>query len=175
MKGTDWVYFACHGNQDTTNPTNGGLCLADECRLKASDIITLSRSRGGLTFLSACETATGDKHLSGGVIHIAAGILFVGYGGVVGTMWSISDRLAPNVTRSVYDELFRDDKRPDYRDVARVLYEAIKSTRDRASPSLVVFHSSMWVFECPAAKYTIYTLSDRTLVCNIVSHTECPV
>ena len=62
MKEVDRVHFAFHGIQDATNPTNSELCLANERRLKASDIIALSRSRGGLAFLSACETATGDKH-----------------------------------------------------------------------------------------------------------------
>ena len=131
MKEVDWVHFACHGIQDPTSPTNSGLCLADERRLKVSDIIALSRSRGGLAFLSACQTATGDKVLSDEAIHIAAGMLFAGYSGVIGTMWSISDRLAPDVTRDVYKKLFQDGKRPDYREAARALHEAIQCARDR--------------------------------------------
>ena len=131
MKEADWVHFACHGIQDPTSPTNSGLCLADERHLKVSDIITLSRSRGGLAFLSACQTATGDKELSDEAIHIAAGMLFAGYSGVIGTMWSISDRVAPDVARGVYKELFRDGKRPDVREAARALHEAIKCARDR--------------------------------------------
>ena len=130
MKEVDWVHFACHGIQDPTGPTKSGLCLANKRRLKVSDMITLSRSRGGLAFLSACETATGDKDLSDEAIHIAAGMLFAGYSGVIGTMWSISDRLAPDVARDVYEELFRDDKRPDSREAARALHEAIKCARD---------------------------------------------
>ena len=130
MKEADWVHFACHGIQDGTNPTDSGLCLADKRRLKVSDIIGLSHSRGGLAFLSACETATGDKALSDEAIHIAAGMLFAGYGGVIGTMWSISDRLAPEVARYVYRELFRGGKRPDYREGARALHEAIRCARD---------------------------------------------
>ena len=131
MKEVDWVHFACHGIQDPTSPTNSGLCLANERRLTVSDIITLSRSCGGLAFLSACQTATGDKDLSDEAIHVAAGMLFAGYSAVIGTMWSISDRLAPEVASDVYEELFRDNKRPDYREAARALHEAIKRARDR--------------------------------------------
>ena len=131
MKNADWVHFACHGIQDDSNPVNSGLCLANERRLKISDIIGLSRSRGGLAFLSACQTAKGDKNLSDEAIHIAAGMLYAGYGGVIGTMWSISDRVAPDVAADVYGELFRDVKRPDYRDAARALHEAMKCARDR--------------------------------------------
>ena len=131
MKEADWVHFACRGIQDPENPAHSGLCLADKRRLRISDIISLSRSRGGLAFLSACQTAKGDKRLSDEAIHIAAGMLFAGYGGVIATMWSISDRVAPDVAADVYQELFRDDKWPDHRDAARALHEAMKCAQDR--------------------------------------------
>ncbi|KAF8119907.1 CHAT domain-containing protein [Boletus edulis] len=130
MKETDWVHFACHGIQDAKDPTASGLCLADERRLKISDIIALSRPRGGLAFLSACQTATGDKDLSDEAIHIAAGMLFAGYGGVVGTMWSISDEIAPDVARDVYEQLLGNDTRPDYREAALALHEAVGCLRE---------------------------------------------
>ncbi|KAF8552263.1 hypothetical protein OG21DRAFT_1486344 [Imleria badia] len=125
IKEADWVHFACHGIQDTEVGTESGLCLANGRRLKLRDIIAVSRPRGGLAFLSACQTAMGDEGLSDEAIHIAAGMLFAGYGGVIGTMWSISDKLAPDVARDVYAQLFRNDTRPDYRDAARALHEAI--------------------------------------------------
>ena len=130
MKEADWVHFACHGIQDTARPTESGLCLADGRRLKISDIIVLSRSRGGLAFLSACQTAMGDKGLSDEAIHVAAGMLFAGYGGVIGTMWSISDKLAPDVARDVYQQLFRNGTRPDYREAARALHGAVGRLRE---------------------------------------------
>ena len=135
MKGADWVHFACHGIQDAAN---SGLCLADRRRLKLSDIIMLSRPRGGLAFLSVCQTAMGDERLSDEAIHIAAGMLFAGYGGVIGTMWSISDKLAPDVARDVYEQLFGNGTRPDYRDAARALHDAIGRVRESGSAS---FHT----------------------------------
>ena len=130
MKDADWVHFACHGIQDAARPTESGLCLADRRRLKLRDIIALSRPHSGLAFLSACQTATGDERLSDEAIHIAAGMLFAGYRGVVGTMWSISDKLAPDVARDVYWQLFRNGTRPDYRQAARALHEAMGRLRD---------------------------------------------
>lgn len=131
MKEADWVHFACHGVQDAASPTESGLCLADRCRLRLSDVISLSeRPRGGLAFLSACQTAMGDEDLSDEVIHVAAGMLFAGYGGVVGTMWSISDKLAPVVAKDVYGQLFRNGTPPDYRGAARALQDAIGRLRD---------------------------------------------
>jgi CHAT domain-containing protein len=134
MKDADWVHFACHGIQDDESPTESGLCLADRRRLKVSDIVALSRPRGGLAFLSACQTAMGDENLTDEAIHIAAGMLFAGYGGVVGTMWSISDELAPLVARDVYWQLFQKGTRPDYREAARALHEAIRHLRDSGAP-----------------------------------------
>ena len=61
-------------------------------------MIALSRPRDGLAFLS-------DE-----AILIAAGMLFAGYGGVVGTMWSINDKLVPRVARDVYGQLFRNGR-----------------------------------------------------------------
>ena len=130
MQRADWVHFACHGIQDAEFPSDSGLCLADKRRLKLSDIISVSRPRGGLAFLSACQTATGHKRLSDEAVHIAAGMLFAGYGGVIGTMWSISDRLAPRVARDVYAQLFQKGTRPDYRDAARALHDAVGRLRD---------------------------------------------
>ncbi|KAI9569442.1 CHAT domain-containing protein [Boletus coccyginus] len=129
MKEADWIHFACHGIQDAANPANSGLCLADQRRLKLRDIIALARPHGGLAFLSACQTAMGDERLTDEAIHITAGMLFAGYGGVIGTMWSISDKLAPDVARDVYGQLFRSGTRPDYRDAARALHDAIGRLR----------------------------------------------
>ena len=78
----------------------------------------MSHSRGGLAFLSACQTATGDKNLSNEAIHVVAGMLFAGYSGVIGMMWSISDKLAPDVAMDVYEQLFQDDKQPDHQEAA---------------------------------------------------------
>ncbi|KAF8555537.1 hypothetical protein OG21DRAFT_1438591 [Imleria badia] len=136
MKEADWVHFACHGIQDGSD---SGLCLADQRRLKLRDITTLSRPHGGLAFLSACETATGDKGLADEAIHIAAGMLFAGYGGVIGTMWSISDALAPRVARDVYAQLFQNGTRPDHREAARALHGAIERLRDSGRASFATW------------------------------------
>ncbi|KAI9463452.1 TPR-like protein [Boletus coccyginus] len=130
MKEADWVHFACHGVQDAAHPTNSGLCLADQRRLKLGDIIAVSRPHGGLAFLSACHTATGFERLSDEAIHIVAGMLFAGYGAVIGTMWKISDTIAPDVARDVYGQLFRKGTRPNCREAARALHDAIGRVRD---------------------------------------------
>ena len=130
-----WVHFACHGVQDIASPTDSGLMLSDG-RLKLSDIIKVSRMQGGLAFLSACQTAMGDKALSEEAIHLAAGMLLAGYGGVIATMWSIKDSDAPLVADKVYGRLFQNhDGHPDYRSASRSLHDAVQSLRDKSEKS----------------------------------------
>jgi CHAT domain-containing protein len=130
MTETDWVHFACHGTQDRTNPFDSGFPLAHGRRLKLPDIGRVSRPHGGLAFLSACHTATGDDQLSDEAIHIAAGMLLAGYRGTIATMWTIMDNDAPRVTEDVYKSLLGDGKVPDSRQAAEALHHAIERLRD---------------------------------------------
>ena len=136
MTQTDWIHFACHGTQDRTNPFDSGFLLAHGRRLKLPDIARVSRSHGGLAFLSACHTATGDEQLSEEAIHIAAGILLAGYRGAIATMWSIMDNDAPRVTEDVYKSLLGDGKVPDSRQAAGALHHAIERLRDSGASFL---------------------------------------
>ncbi|KZT10493.1 uncharacterized protein LAESUDRAFT_644568 [Laetiporus sulphureus 93-53] len=121
-----WAHFACHGIQDLKDPLDSGLQLANNQRLKLSDIIKTRHPHGGLAFLSACETATGDKKLADEAVHLAAGMLFIGYNGVIATMWSILDSVAPQVAQGVYSQLLSDDSPPDHRQAARALHYAVE-------------------------------------------------
>ena len=58
-----------------------------------------------LAFLSACQTAVGDRKTWEESARLAAGMLAVGFKGVVGTMWSIGDADAPIVVDAYYKEL----------------------------------------------------------------------
>jgi hypothetical protein len=88
------VHFACHGTQDLENPLTGGLILTDGC-LKVSEIMRQPevdkvldvKKSMSLAFLSACDTAKGDKDVPDEVMHLAATLLFSGFGSVVATMW----------------------------------------------------------------------------------------
>ena len=58
-----------------------------------------------LAFLSACQTAVGDEKIPEESAHLAAGMLAVGFKGVVATMWSIRDEDAPVVVEEYYKKL----------------------------------------------------------------------
>jgi CHAT domain-containing protein len=89
LPSTSFAHFACHGRQDITNPLNSALILADG-DLKVSKIMEIHIPNASLAFLSAGETAKGDTKLPDEAMHLAATMLFAGYRGVVGTMWSVS-------------------------------------------------------------------------------------
>jgi CHAT domain-containing protein len=75
-------------------PLDSGLILTNG-RLKVAQIMRKSERENALdlkksmslAFLSACETAKGDKAVPEEAMHLAATLLFAGFRGVVGTMW----------------------------------------------------------------------------------------
>ena len=88
LPDASFAHFACHGSQDIVNPLNSALLLGDG-DLKVSKIMQNHIPNASLVFLSACETAKGDEDAPDEAMHLAATMLFVGFRGVVGTMWSV--------------------------------------------------------------------------------------
>ncbi|KAJ7831927.1 CHAT domain-containing protein, partial [Mycena olivaceomarginata] len=95
LRESSIAHFACHGIQDLKQPLDSGLMLRDGERLKVLEL--MRRPEGGnafevpktmaLGFLSACETAKGDRTVPDEAMHLAATLLFTGFRGVVATMW----------------------------------------------------------------------------------------
>ncbi|KAJ7226827.1 CHAT domain-containing protein [Mycena pura] len=131
MKASRWVHFACHGVQSTT-PTESALLLAGSSRLTLSNIIKLSLPNADLAFLSACQTATGSRGLQDESVHLTAGMLLVGYRGVIGTMWSIMDNDAPQVASDVYAHLLETSP-PDPTRAAEALHLAVQKLQKNKS------------------------------------------
>ena len=103
MNTHNWVHFACHGIQDG-EPLKSGLHLHDS-RLELLEMMKQRIPDADHSFLAACQTGTGDEQLADEVVHIAAGMLAVGYRGVVATLWSISDPHGPEIAQCFYQYL----------------------------------------------------------------------
>jgi hypothetical protein len=150
------VHFACHGEQNTLNPLDSALILQDG-KLKVSQIMELSLRGASLAVLSACKTAMGDENLPDEVIHLGASLLFVGFRGVVATMWyvncvallwpdslmityrSMSDVDGPEIMDTFYENLFRanptsTDPTADTMQAARALHLAVSKLRAKGVP-----------------------------------------
>ena len=98
------AHFACHGMQDISNPSNGHLALHDGA-LAIGEISGLRLQETELAFLSACETSRGGVELADESITLATAFGLAGYRHVIGTLWSISDELAPDIADHVYQAL----------------------------------------------------------------------
>ena len=103
-----WAHFACHGVQDSDKPMDSGLVMWDRHRLTLSRLAQSSLASAEFAFLSCCESAKGSKQFPNEAMHLAAGLQFVGYHGVIGTMWSVGDKDALIVAKLIYGELFKD-------------------------------------------------------------------
>jgi CHAT domain-containing protein len=79
------LHMACHGIQHS-DPLKSSFLLSDG-NLSIEDIIHLDLPNAFLAFLSACQTAKGDRNAPDQAVHLAASMLFCGFRSVVGTMW----------------------------------------------------------------------------------------
>ncbi|KAI0088457.1 CHAT domain-containing protein [Irpex rosettiformis] len=129
METHDWVHLACHGVQRQGDPINSCFVLYDG-NLTLSMLMTKHLPNADLAVLSACQTASGDENLPEEAVHLAAGMLNIGYKSVVGTMWSISDRSGPIVMAKFY-EVMAEKVKEGVKELqpAYALHEATKALR----------------------------------------------
>ncbi|KAJ7256330.1 hypothetical protein C8J57DRAFT_1650781 [Mycena rebaudengoi] len=85
-----------------------------------------------LAFLSACETGKGDAKTPDEAMHLAASLLFAGFGGVIATMWTMNDDDGPKIADMFYEYLFKDcssdsvsPRMPDLSKAAKALHLAV--------------------------------------------------
>ena len=121
------AHFACHGGQDLVDPIRGGVLLHDGMLTIGN--IGAQRYTGELAFLSACKTAVGGVRVPDEAVTLAAVLQFTGYQQVIGTMWSVFDGAAANITEGVYTRLHMSD-RFDPHNAARALHLTIRHLRD---------------------------------------------
>ena len=130
METHSWIHLACHGIQNCEDPLNSAFALYDG-RLTLGTLMSKHLPNADLAVLSACQTATGDERLSEEAVHLAAGMLNVGYKSVIGTMWSISDRIAPVVMKKFYEVMAEQVRAGGELQPAYALHEATKALREK--------------------------------------------
>lgn len=79
------LHLACHGQQDS-DPLRSRFVLRDG-PLTISELMKIDLPNAMMAFLSACDTAKGDKEQPDQAVHLAASMLFCGFRSVVATMW----------------------------------------------------------------------------------------
>ncbi|KAG8883743.1 hypothetical protein FRB98_002841 [Tulasnella sp. 332] len=128
-----WAHFACHGHHDEEHAFDSHFSLTGG-KLSLLDIIRSGLPNAELAFLSACHSAAGDPRTPDETMHLAAGMLFAGFGGVVGTLWAMADDDGPIVAQEFYKYMFRNGEQTDYRDAAQALAAATTALRRRKVP-----------------------------------------
>lgn len=94
------VHFACHGEQNLSDPSHGGL-LVEDGTLTVTDLSS-QQHHGDFAYLSGCKTAVGGVHLPDEAITLAAALHYTGYRHVIATLWSVWDEEAAQVAGDVY-------------------------------------------------------------------------
>jgi CHAT domain-containing protein len=133
MESHSWVHLSCHGIQHPHDPTKSAFSLHNG-ELTLSMLMSKSLPHAELAFLSACQTATGDEALPEEAVHLAAGMLSVGYKSVVGTMWSIGDYQATIVAEHFYRAICKQINSGREVQPAYALHDATKHLRELVGP-----------------------------------------
>jgi CHAT domain-containing protein len=79
------LHLASHGVQEA-DPLKSAFLMQDG-RVSIQDLMELNLPHAVLSFLSACETAKGDRRAPDQAVHLAASMLFCGFRSVIGSMW----------------------------------------------------------------------------------------
>ncbi|KAG2080567.1 CHAT domain-containing protein, partial [Suillus cothurnatus] len=107
LQQNTWVHLACHGKQDRIQPYDSHFVMKDK-HLTLLNIMEKDIPHAEFAFLSACHTAVGDEETPDEVIHLAAGLQFLGFKSVIGTLWEVDDAVAKHVVEAFYQYMFRD-------------------------------------------------------------------
>ena len=139
------AHFACHGNVNMNDPSSSRLILRDHrtAPLTVADVSALHLN-GDLAYLSACDTTVTSPRLADEAVHITGSFHLAGYKHVIGTLWSISDAAAHDITEHFYADLTVDGTtEPQTSRSAHALHHAIRRLRGRyaQAPTLWAAHT----------------------------------
>ncbi|KAL6802264.1 CHAT domain-containing protein [Trichoderma sp. SZMC 28012] len=133
MKTCQIFHFAGHGKTHLTDPLQSKLLLEDweykPLTVESMLETNLSLSQPFLAYLSACGTSQvlNDSSIDES-IHLASAFQLAGFRHVIGTLWSVDDKLCVDIAVMTYASLcgkLQDDS------VSRGLHDAVRELRDR--------------------------------------------
>ncbi|KIK41946.1 hypothetical protein CY34DRAFT_12689 [Suillus luteus UH-Slu-Lm8-n1] len=127
LQKNTWVHLACHGNQDRTQPYNSHFVMKDE-HLTLLGIMERDIPYAEFAFLSACYTAVGDEERPNEVIHLAAGLQFSRFRGVVGMLWEVDGAVAKHVVEAFYEHMSKDLKDGGVMDCTKAAWALNRAT-----------------------------------------------
>ncbi|KAG1824872.1 CHAT domain-containing protein [Suillus subaureus] len=128
LNHNQWLHLACHGVPNRTQPFESSFAMRDG-PLMIRDIIRSNWQNPEFAFLSACHTTVGDEKSPDESIHLAAAMQFSGFRSVIGSMWSVDDKVARRVVSAFYRNLIQvnGSGRLDCTHAAVALHKALRS------------------------------------------------
>ena len=126
LSENEWVHFACHGTSDKKEPFESAFALCDGM-FTIQRIIQCNLKNPQFAYLSACHTTVGDEENPDEAIHLASAMQFAGFRSVIGTMWSVSDSLAPKVASTFYKFMLDESDCLDYTRAAWALWKTLRT------------------------------------------------
>jgi CHAT domain-containing protein len=129
-----YLHFGTHGLVDSRLPELSGIVLSriapdgstpEDSLLSFYEVYNLDLPVD-LVSLSTCGSAEGPRIRREGPITMARSFLYAGSSRVLGTLWSVSDKPAAELTAAFYEGILRDGKTP-----AEALRDAQNAMRER--------------------------------------------
>ncbi|KAJ8589462.1 hypothetical protein M405DRAFT_791655 [Rhizopogon salebrosus TDB-379] len=124
-----WVHLACHGMPNRKKPFDSSFAMHDG-PLTITDIIRPRLQNPEFVFLSACHTTVGYESSPDESIHLAAAMQFSGFRSVIGSMWSVDDKVVGQLVSAFYDNMVNESGKLDCRRAAVALHKAVKKLRN---------------------------------------------
>jgi CHAT domain-containing protein len=124
-----WVHLACHGMPNREKPFDSSFAMHDG-PLTITDIIRPRLQNPEFVFLSACHTTVGYESSPDESIHLAAAMQFSGFRSVIGSMWSVDDKVIGQLVSAFYDNMVDGSGKLDCRRAAVALHKAVKKLRN---------------------------------------------
>lgn len=106
LRSHEHLHFIGHSGQNLRQPDRAKLFLMDG-ELTMLDISGLGLSEAELAYLSSCEGAAPIMTLPDEAIHLASALQLAGYRGVIASLWTVRDNVAPDIASRVYTRLTR--------------------------------------------------------------------
>ncbi|MEU7411924.1 CHAT domain-containing protein [Streptomyces sp. NPDC042638] len=118
------VHLACHGAWDGADPSNSRLLLHGGT-LTLRQLAAERLADAEFAYLSACHSAAPGVELINEAVSVASAFQLCGYRQVIGSLWTVDDKVAPLLAREVYRLLAE----PGAPDPAIVLHRAVDALR----------------------------------------------
>ncbi|KAL5867505.1 hypothetical protein ACKVWC_011394 [Pyricularia oryzae] len=134
LEACEIFHFAGHGGTDPLEPLHSKLLL-DDWQSEPFTVATLLETNPSanppfLAYLSACGTGQIlHKRSVDESIHLANAFQLAGFRHVIGTLWSVDDKLCVDIARLFYEYLMEN---MEDESVSRALHQAMRALRDQS-------------------------------------------